>query len=238
MKLFLTLFLTAGIFFSCTAGVTKSLITFTTPGPDVYADGSTVGDGERYWLIFVPTGSDWALSNTGELTGALFAAESKARNGRCETLGVMVPLGDPAYTNGAFRVLLLDTRDATGKPGSPYIYAYGTAGETPGISAGTISFRSTAVPAEFVAGGNSPTLPADFTPPRITAFKLEAGNIVLKAQAEEGARYAVAASETLTGKWETLTPPLHAQTLSAAPLLLPSQSTEKRHRFFKIIRGE
>lgn len=42
------------------AGITDYVATFSTPGPDRYADGTVVADGECYALVWSPKGSTFA----------------------------------------------------------------------------------------------------------------------------------------------------------------------------------
>lgn len=97
---------------ACTAvfaGMNNLVITFSTPGPDKYADGATVLDGERYSLVW--TGAD------GTQETWTFAT---AKDGRCTTCFVNIDESKvSSYENGTWSVYLLDTRDfaadATGK---------------------------------------------------------------------------------------------------------------------------
>lgn len=99
--------LLAGVVF---AGANDLLIMFSTPGPDVYADGSAVLDNESYALV-------WTAAN-GEQTTVLTVPVAK--DGKCPPVLFDVDEADAAkYTGGTWGVYLLDTRDfakdATGK---------------------------------------------------------------------------------------------------------------------------
>lgn len=92
------------------AGSGNLLITFSTPGPDLYADGSTVLDNECYALVW--TGA------TGAQTTVLTAPFAK--DGKCSLTLFQIDEADAAkYSGGTWSVYLLDTRDfakdATGK---------------------------------------------------------------------------------------------------------------------------
>lgn len=95
------------ILFACAcsavfAGANNILVTFSTPGPDKYADGSTVLDGECYALV-------WTAAD-GTETNVLVAPIAK--DGRCPP--VLFQLDESKaglYVNGAWSVRLLDTRD-------------------------------------------------------------------------------------------------------------------------------
>lgn len=90
------------------AGQDDLLITFSTPGPDKYADGSTVRDGETYALV-------WTPSDGGE--SAIVKVAPFAQNGRCiPTLFKIDESKTSQYKDGTWSVVLLDTRDFENDP--------------------------------------------------------------------------------------------------------------------------
>ena len=93
------------------AGTDDLLITFSTPGPDKYADGSVVLDGESYALVWTPNAG-------GDSCTVLLAPFAK--DGRCDSTLFRIDEGKKSqYDDGTWSVYLLDTRDfvndATGK---------------------------------------------------------------------------------------------------------------------------
>ena len=105
------------------AAQNDKLITFSTPGPDRYADGSTVVDGECYALVWVKDGAtfggfnfDGTVCDTANNALAMIAA--CAEDGRCPGFLFQVPAADVEgkYAGGSFSVYLLDTRDSYGRP--------------------------------------------------------------------------------------------------------------------------
>ncbi len=107
------------------AGMDNVVISFSTPGPDAYADGTTVVDGECYALVWTPSGSEFA----GIATNGVASADSKvvlaapvAKDGKCPNIMFEVDEDYVAanYPGGTWSVVLLDTRvfqlDADGKP--------------------------------------------------------------------------------------------------------------------------
>lgn len=104
-KLLMVLFACA-----CTAvfaGMNNLLVTFSTPGPDKYADGKAVLDGECYALVW--TAEDGAQT--------VVLAAPLAKDGKCPP--VLFQLDEEQakqYTNGKWGVYLLDTRDFDGDP--------------------------------------------------------------------------------------------------------------------------
>lgn len=84
------------------AGIGDLLISFSTPGPDKYADGSTVLDGECYALVW--TAADGTQETV--LTAPF------AKDGKCPLVIFEIDENDVAnYKDGAWGVYLLDTRD-------------------------------------------------------------------------------------------------------------------------------
>ena len=87
------------------AGADKDLnISFSTPGPDQYADGTTVLDNEYYALV-------WTPANGGDQT--IVCAVKAAKDGRCVPVLFTVLAADVEeknYNDGTFGVYLLDTR--------------------------------------------------------------------------------------------------------------------------------
>lgn len=90
------------------AGMDDLLITFSTPGPDQYADGTQVRDGETYGLV-------WTSNENGESTVVKIAPF--AQNGRCiPTLFTIDENKKSNYKNGTWSVVLFDTRDFAKDP--------------------------------------------------------------------------------------------------------------------------
>ena len=90
------------------AGANDLLITFSTKGPDCYADGKQVLPGECYALIW--TGADGAQKTVLTYPGA-------TDKGNCPPVLFIVDEKDvPKYANGTWGVYLLDTRDYAADP--------------------------------------------------------------------------------------------------------------------------
>ncbi len=107
------------------AGMDNIVISFSTPGPDAYADGTTVVDGECYALVWTPTGETFSGVNAdGTAAGGskVVLKAPVAKDGKCPLIQFQVDEGYAAanYPNGTWSVVLLDTRafslDADGKP--------------------------------------------------------------------------------------------------------------------------
>lgn len=91
------------------AGTDDLLITFSTPGPDKYADGTTVLDNECYALVYTVEGKHTKVITV-----------PAAKDGKCTPVLFGLTATEAAsYTGGEWGVFLLDTRDfvkdSTGK---------------------------------------------------------------------------------------------------------------------------
>lgn len=98
------------------------LVTVSTVGPDCYADGQTVNDGEYYALVWVKKGAEFGgFKFDGTLVdnenNYFVSAVPFAKNGCLgSTLFVLnKETFDPLAKTGTFNLYLLDTRSAEGK---------------------------------------------------------------------------------------------------------------------------
>ena len=92
------------------------LVTFSTPGPDTYADGSTVMDGEFYALCWSTNFPDFKINPDGTAEGgSIVLAAPIAKDGRCPTIVYEVDanLAASDYVGGEWAVYMLDTRKFT-----------------------------------------------------------------------------------------------------------------------------
>lgn len=94
---------------------------FSTPGPDCYADGTLVVDGECYALVWSPKGSTFAGFNADGTTVSsadrVVLAAPLAVNGRCRDSLFQISAEEYAeLAGGVWAVCLVDTRLANGVP--------------------------------------------------------------------------------------------------------------------------
>ena len=97
------------------AGMNNVVIQFTTVGPDKYADGTTVMDGECYALVWTPTGSEFqGINAEGEAAGDSKVAVKApiAIGGKCPNVQFQIDetYANANYPDGTWGVYLLDTR--------------------------------------------------------------------------------------------------------------------------------
>lgn len=98
--------------FVAQAAYDDTMICFSTPGPDKYADGTQVLDGERYALCWSADGDFNGFQANGlPVDGAdeVLAIVPFAKNGRCELAAYPMP-SDKFARGGVLSLWLLDTR--------------------------------------------------------------------------------------------------------------------------------
>ena len=173
-KTIAVLFAMASAAVFATAGVDDLVVTFSTPGPDKYADGTTVLDNECYSL---------AYSKDGEIIPVLTVRAAK--NGKCMPVLFSLSEGTAAnYTGGEWGVYLLDTRDfakdATGKTlasldaeGKPTVVNVTSAVKDGFASAG----MSDATASSGVAAGSYDLAAAKVPQPEVTGIKIVGANV-------------------------------------------------------------
>lgn len=104
----------AGLVLASLAAVNDTLISFSTPGPDTYLDGTTVRDGECYALVWSQDGVFEGLKDDGTAVDAndrVVLVAPVAKGGRCPDLVYQVAAATAeALKGGRYGVYLLDTR--------------------------------------------------------------------------------------------------------------------------------
>lgn len=177
------------------AGSDDVIVLFSTPGPDAYADGSQVLDGECYALVWTPIGEAFAgIGSDGVAKGGsrVLLKAPVAKGGRCPCVQFTV---DGAYyeanglSNGTMAVYLLDTRryktDAAGVitsevaswgRNSTLVNGYGATG-------GTVSGRFASAFASSAATTTSAAaIPQGGDGLRIRDIQLIEGNVYIYAR--------------------------------------------------------
>lgn len=122
------------------ADAANTLITFSTPGPDTYADGTTVKDGEIYALVWSADGVFEGFTAEGQAAGAgdqVIYKAPLAKDGRCPlTLFQIDSKSECAHDDGVYAVYLLDTRAGNGLvTGAAVAKTFGGAAGTSNIAA-------------------------------------------------------------------------------------------------------
>ena len=93
-----------------------TFVTLKSEGPDNYADGTQVKDGERYALVYTADPAAVTFAADGKVTGGTLILTSRlAKNGGCPETSFQLGSGATAgCTGGEYTLFLLDTRLADG----------------------------------------------------------------------------------------------------------------------------
>lgn len=184
----LTMGLAAGALFAVPVPST-SFITFSTQGPDKYADGSVVADGEAYALVWSKDGVFEGLNADGSAKDAndkVLYIGNFAKDGCCGTVAFEV--AGACAESGSFDLWLLDTRVfdngqvvKVGKVNdkvtiSRAVKAAATvkaSATTPGSGIGAQGGAVAAAPTVDLAGVQQP---------KITQFKVDGDYVVLEME--------------------------------------------------------
>jgi len=103
--------------FGAWADAGNTLVTFSTKGPDVYADGKPAADGEWYALCWSPTASFGGITSTCQAANEgekVLLVAPLAEGGRCPTVVFQLD-SKTAPKSGNYFIYMLDTRDVNGK---------------------------------------------------------------------------------------------------------------------------
>ena len=196
MKKLMTMIGAVGLAFAATAAIDDALLAFSTVGPDKYADGTTVLDGECYALVRTLPGATFggiaAAGTAVAETDEIVLLAPLAKDGRCPKVLFQIPSDK---TEGTFSVYLLDTRvqagDGTVKPagvanGKPkLVNGYGLATEATKVAKATAGGATTVAEKE-TAGGEvvaaGAAIPKNVQQPKITSIKIEGDYVKLTVQ--------------------------------------------------------
>ena len=206
------------------AGMNNVVIQFSTVGPDTYADGATVMDGETYALVWTPTGATFGgINANGEALGENDKGEKCmvvlkapfAKGGHCPNIKFQVDEGYAAehYKGGTWGVYLLDTRKFVTEPVKIVVdgkeieqtqvktgpdgkkVSTGVGGTVSGYGAVLSDVKPSLSPAG-AKGGIVQSVPAGIQPPTIKDFKVINGMAYLFLQNTSPAvSYGVAAGQ-------------------------------------------
>lgn len=168
--------------------VEDSAIVFSTLGPDKYADGSTVQDGELYALVWTSDGVFDGFSADGKAVDEkdkILIAAPLAKDGRCPKVMFQIPKVNAA-TYGKFEVFLMDTRvvSASGVA-TPRGAAKGEVQLVNGYGRVSADIALSNIPskAEGAAVANLNALaPKNSRQPRVKAIRMEGDEVVLTVE--------------------------------------------------------
>ena len=202
--LFAAAAMSAGVF----AGL-PSYVMFSSTGPDKYADGTPVLDGEVYALVWTKAGTTFAGFNAdGTVVDAenskLVSAAPIATDSHCPPVMYMLTgANSDLDATGSFSVYLLDTRVKSaaattvgGKnvEGKTVVTAINATTAVATAVKGGASASATEAPA---AGAVVSAVPADAPNPRITAVDVVGGQVIVKvADTVPYLQYGISAGKT------------------------------------------
>jgi hypothetical protein len=187
--------------FAFANSVEDARIAFSTQGPDRYADGSVVLDGECYALVWSKDGEFDGFSANGECVDdeeRIVLIAPVAKGGRCPKVLFQIPAAEAnELSGGKYAVYLLDTRVAAGESVRPrgtvngklaLINGYGAASAN--LALGGSSSDKTAQESETGRKGQVASslaaAPADCAQPRIKAMRIEGDNVFLTVENLKG----------------------------------------------------
>ena len=238
------------------AGSDDVLLAFSTKGPDRYADGTPVLEGEVYAVVWTRTGFDFAgVDMNGRVVDAENNAvivalprgrySAKCGGVRCpKTLFQLGAAVSKTYVGGRYALMLLDTRVADGKGG---LVASGRMDQVKGwglieksrvapVSGGCAS----ATGLDEVATTHTSAVPAgeDIPQPRITGISVKDGYVTLKVRGTSSRLlYNVAAGDK-PGRHVTrhaaMATPGHVRADREIEIVMPQ--TEGQN-FFQVVRN-
>ncbi len=197
------------------AELAQLTLSISTPGPDLYADGTQVLPGETYLLVYVKQGAAFlGVMSDGTLVDPvnnLVATKGMAVQGaKCGFKAIQYP-ADLYPAGGSWVIVLLDSRDASGAVGG-LVAAQGAS-----AAAAAASGSSTALNAVSGAGEGGSTsgltaatlsqAPADTPAPVITAVQPQGGGTTVSVRfknVSDKALYEVQSTTDLaSGAWQS-----------------------------------
>lgn len=224
-------------------------LSFSTKGPDRYADGSVVMDGEAYALVWSQDGNFDGFSADGECVDPedrVVLIAPVAKDGRCPPVLFQIPEAEAeVLKNGQYSVYLLDTRVASGETVRPcgtvngklaLMNGYGATSANLAISGANSDKK--AEEAETSSGGQVASslsaAPADCAQPRIKSMRIEGDNVFLTVENLKGFMRVtsgsdVSASDAATAAVET--------SGESGEVTLVTRKPNGSSGFFKVIRN-
>lgn len=227
------------------------LVSYRTVGPDCYADGTTVLDGECYALVCTkgsaPFGGFTAAGTVAQpANDELAVVAPAALDGHCRRVVFALPKAYvAAHRTDTWTVQLLDTRSAVGRPVGLVDGVLGRvngSGEVDGqITFGDAGAVAFAAPQTSARVSVASAVPPELVPqPVITGLSVADGRVVLSVEGTVPfVTYDLAGAETPEGLAAGAP---HVATRkrdgSADGTLTLEAEADARARFFKVVRAE
>lgn len=224
------------------AEITYSSFSFKTVGPDTYADGTTVLDGECYALVWSADGVFEGIKADGTPTDAadkVLAVLPCAKGGACPEQYIEIAntlkFGEKFAIDGTFGVLLLDTRKF-GEAGQVTVGKKNAINKTApaivSVKAEQTTIGAVASSETTVAATGTTELPADVEDPVITDINVGTDFVTITAdKTSPFANYAIQAGPTTAAEGFTGAPKA-----GNGKITLVIERPAGNSAFFKIIR--
>ena len=159
------------------AGANDLLIMFYTPGPDKYADGNVVLDGERYALVYTAANG----TQTSVLTVSI------AKDGKCPPVLFSVDEKEVAekYSGGSWGVYLLDTRDFATDAGGKTLSGLDAEGQPTVVNVKATVGDGIASAGGFESAASSTGVAAgtydlsSIPQPKVAGIKIDGANVIV-----------------------------------------------------------
>lgn len=194
-KILFAIAVCTSVFASSFGAANDTVLSFSTPGPDRYADGSKVLNGESYALVWTADGATFGgLSSecrTLLATDKLVLVAPLAKYWKCPVTIIEISAADAAqYEGGSFALYLLDTR-VRGSDGKISLAAYKDGRPQVVNSLGAADAEDAVASADGVAGSirtlSSVKLGAvgvytEIERPTIAAMKIDGAKIKLEVK--------------------------------------------------------
>ncbi len=187
----------ASVAMSTFAAMNDALLSFSTKGPDLYADGTTVLDGESYALVWTKDGNFEGLTANGSVVDAedkLLLVAPVAKDGKCPNVLFQISAATAeTLQDGVYGVYLLDTRvqmngsvavsQGVADNGKPSI-VNGFGSVATAEKAGSVTDASSLKVDEDkeVAVTTGAAVPANVTQPKIKAIQIVGDNVQLTVE--------------------------------------------------------
>jgi len=189
-----------GLVMACVASAAPfgggACVSFASPGPDKYADGAVVADGECYALVYSASGAFGDIGCDGVPTKAgdeIVLVAPLAKDGGCPTVifNLDAAFAEAHPTEANYAVVLLDTRkfDAAGKATVQGVDAEGKPTFVSSVNKldATVSVaKAGAAPstteAEGVKESVAAALPADVPQPKITGIDVRGDKVFVTVE--------------------------------------------------------
>jgi len=222
-------------------------ISFSTKGPDRYADGSVVMDGECYALVWSSDGKFDGFAANGaciDTYDRVVLMAPVAKDGRCPPVLFQIPQAEAEeLAGGQYAVYLLDTRVASGDAVRPYgtvngklalMNGYGAASANLAVGALNAKSAETGKGSSGLVASSVSAAPADCEQPRIKSMRIEGDNVFLTVENLKGfmrvrSGVDLTASDSATAAVET--------SGEGGEVTLVTRKPESPSGFFKVIRN-